>query len=91
MGGRECRGIRTLRYTYVRDLDGPWLLFDNRKDPFQLKNLARQPASMKLQAELEAILSRKLAEAHDEFRSGGEYLQKWGYAVDASGTVPYTQ
>jgi len=90
MGGRECRGIRTLRYTYMRDLDGPWLLFDNWKDPFQLKNLARQPSSMMLQAELDAILSRKLAEAHDDFRSGGEYLRNWGYTVDATGTVPYT-
>jgi len=42
-GGREYRGIRTLRYTYVRDLNGPWLLFDNEKDPYQLNNLVAQP------------------------------------------------
>ena len=33
LGGREYRGIRTLRYTYVRDQNGPWLLFDNQVDP----------------------------------------------------------
>src|SRR5262249_4014366 len=32
-GGREYRGIRTERYTYVRDLNGPWLMFDNQMDP----------------------------------------------------------
>ena len=37
--GREYRGVRTRRYTYVRDLKGPWLLYDNRADPFQLNNL----------------------------------------------------
>jgi len=30
-GGREYRGLRTTRYTYARSLDGPWLLYDNRK------------------------------------------------------------
>ena len=33
------RGIRTSRYTYVRDTDGPWLMYDNQSDPYQLKNL----------------------------------------------------
>src|SRR5262249_4348216 len=35
-GGREYRGVRTLRYTCVRDLHGPWLLFDNQSDPNQM-------------------------------------------------------
>jgi hypothetical protein len=38
-GGREYRGVRTPRSTYVRDLHGPWLLFDNQADPYQLHNL----------------------------------------------------
>jgi hypothetical protein len=89
MGGREYRGIRTLRYTYVRDLKGPWLLFDNKKDPDQLKNLIGLPGSAILQKKLDDILKRKLAEAHDEFLSAEEYIRKWGYTVDANGTVPY--
>ena len=31
-GGREYRGLRTKQHTYVRGLDGPWLLFDNIAD-----------------------------------------------------------
>jgi len=89
MGGREYRGIRTLRYTYVRDLSGPWLLFDNQKDPGQLKNLAGLPGSATLQKRLDATLHRKLTEAHDKFLPADEYIRKWGYEVRDDGTVPY--
>ena len=89
-GGREYRGIRTSRYTYVRDLKGPWLLFDNETDPYQMKNLVNQPGSAKLQAELEATLARKLKATGDEFLPGAEYIKKWGYTVDQNGTVKYT-
>ncbi len=33
------RGVRTLRYTYVRSTRGPWLLYDNETDPYQVHNL----------------------------------------------------
>ena len=88
-GGREYRGVRTRRYTFVRDLQGPWLLYDNEQDPYQMKNLVNQPGSAALQADLAAILARKLQETRDEFLPGPTYLKKWGYQVDASGTVPY--
>jgi arylsulfatase A-like enzyme len=90
-GGREYRAVRTKRYTYVRDLKGPWLLFDNQKDPYQLENLVDRPEHAKVQAELDALLKKKLAEAHDEFRQGADYIAKWGYKVNANGTMPYTK
>jgi arylsulfatase A-like enzyme len=90
VGGKEYRGIRTKRFTYVRDLNGPWLLFDNEKDPHQLENLVSRPESARDQARLDAELKRKLAAAHDEFRPGADYLAKWGYQVDATGTMRYT-
>jgi arylsulfatase A-like enzyme len=89
-GGREYRGIRTRRFTYVRDLEGPWLLYDNDRDSYQLENLCRKPEYAKTREELEGILREKLTATRDEFLPGAEYLKKWGYAVDASGTVPYT-
>jgi arylsulfatase A-like enzyme len=88
-GGREYRGVRTLRHTYVRDLTGPWLLFDNQKDPGQMNNLAGAPECAGLQRILDAMLDRKLAQAHDQFLPAQEYISKWGYTVDAEGTVPY--
>jgi arylsulfatase A-like enzyme len=90
LGGREYRAIRTARYTYARDLKGPWLLFDNQEDPYQLNNLAGKPEAATVQAELEAHLARKLKETGDEFLPAGEYIRKWGYKVNANGTVPYT-
>jgi arylsulfatase A-like enzyme len=91
VGGREYRGIRTTRYTYVRDLKGPWLLFDNKTDPYQLKNLVGSPRAAKRQAELEATLQHKLQAAHDDFLPAAYYIRQWNYAVDSSGTIPYTR
>jgi arylsulfatase A-like enzyme len=88
-GGREYRGIRTARYTYVRDLNGPWLLFDNQVDPCQLQNLVGKSKHAKLQTELEKVLARKLTEAKDEFLPAQTYVQKWGYTVDATGQIPF--
>lgn len=88
-GGREYRGLRTARYTYARDLNGPWVLFDNEKDPYQMTNLVNNTEYSELQYELENRLSLRLKENGDKFLSGMEYINKWGYPVDSTGTVPY--
>ena len=90
-GGREYRGVRTVRYTFVRDLNGPWLLFDNKTDPFQQNNLVGQAAHAALQAELDAQLTQKLKVNGDAFLSGPEYIRQRGYEVDANGTAPYAK
>ncbi len=89
-GGREYRGIRTRRYTYVRDLKGPWLLYDNAEDPYQLKNLCNNSEKAELQRELDKVLAQKLEQTKDEFLPAGQYIKKWSYTVDETGTVPYT-
>ncbi|MEK6477415.1 sulfatase [Catalinimonas sp. 4WD22] len=89
-GGREYRGLRTLRYTYTRNLKGPWQLFDNQQDPYQMNNLIDEPEYDTLQAALDALLTQKLKAQGDEFRPGMEYIAEWGYEVDERQTVPYT-
>lgn len=89
-GGKEYRGIRTERYTYVRDLFGPWLLFDNENDPYQLINLLFEDKNLSVQKELNEQLNKLLKERSDKFLPGDEYIKKWGYTVDSSGTVPFT-
>ena len=89
-GGREYRGLRTRRYTYICTLDGPWLLYDNEADPFQLDNLIDKPQHADLQKELDALLYCKLQDSRDKFLPGGAYIAKWGYHVGETGTVPYT-
>jgi arylsulfatase A-like enzyme len=90
VGGREYRGIRTARFTYVRDLEGAWMLYDDEKDPYQLHNLVGQPEYARVQADLDACLKHKLAAVHDLFLPGESYVQQWGYHLDKDGTVPYT-
>jgi len=89
-GGREFRGLRTPRYTYVRDLTGPWLLYDNESDPYQLTNLVNKPEAAEIQSKLDTLLKQRLTAAHDEFKPADYYLAKWGYKdhVDKTGTLP---
>ena len=88
-GGREYRAVRTAKHTFVRDLHGPWLLYDNEADPYQLNNLVGRPESTTLRAELDALLKKKLVEQRDDFRPGPEYVANWGYKVDEDETVRY--
>ncbi len=88
-GGREYRGIRTERYTYVRDLAGPFMLFDNHEDPWQQNNLLGRWGVEKVIEPLEKCLQEKLDALGDEFKPGMEYIREWGYEVDETGTVPF--
>ncbi len=91
VGGREYRGLRTLRYTYVRDLKGPWLLYDNQNDPYQLTNLVDDVSHRATIEDLDRQLSEKLARCDDALVPGVELLSKFGYAesVDETGTMPF--
>lgn len=88
--GTPFRGIRTSRYTFVRKQEGPWLLFDNLKDPYQMENLVGLSAHADLQAEMDDMLQGKLKERGDQFLPKEAYLEKWGYEVsDKNGEIPY--
>ncbi|MFO0952301.1 MAG: sulfatase [Isosphaeraceae bacterium] len=47
------RGVRTSRYMYARTAEGPWVLYDLKEDPYEMKNLARDPSRAELRAEME--------------------------------------
>jgi arylsulfatase A-like enzyme len=86
-GGKEYRGIRTSRYTYARDLNGPWLLYDNRQDPYQLVNLCNLQEYAELQQQLDDRLQALLKQRGDEFLSSDVYCQRRGYVLKDNGTV----
>jgi hypothetical protein len=73
----------------IADLNGPWLLFDNERDPYQTNNLANAAAQAALQEKMDQWLARKLKERRDEFRPAADYIAKWGDKVNARGTVVY--
>lgn len=50
------RGVRTRTHTYAVQLDGRWCLYDNTADPYQMKNLVRDPANNALIEKLDAAL-----------------------------------
>jgi arylsulfatase A-like enzyme/acetyl esterase/lipase len=80
------RAIRTSRYTYVRRLEGPWLLFDDQNDPYQTNNLVNQSA---LAHELNQRLQAALQGAHDDFRPPAYYVEKFGYELAPHGSISY--
>jgi len=88
-GGREFRGVRTAAHTYVRDLQGPWLLYDNREDSFQQVNRCNDPDFAPVRRSLDEILRQKLAETRDEFLPAEEYIRRFGYVTNDLGEVPY--
>lgn len=81
-GGKEYRGVRTEKYTYARDLNGPWLLYDNETDPFQMNNLVNKPEYSQIQNELENELNSLLQKTGDEFMEADYYMKKWNYDYD---------
>jgi len=88
-GGMEYRGIRTKRYTYAKTLEGPWLLFDYKADPYQLRNLVSDPEYKQIISMLDKQLDQKLSETNDQFLSGNAYIKRWGYEVDETGTISH--
>jgi arylsulfatase A-like enzyme len=77
-GFAEYRGLRTERHTYVRSIHGPWLLYDNQTDPYQMRNLCGKSGHKELQARLDRALDARLRRYKDDFLSGAEYLRRAG-------------
>jgi arylsulfatase A-like enzyme len=69
----EWRAVRTQRYTYVKWLDGKEELYDNRDDPYQMKDLAASREAQPVLERLRGRLRKLLADAHDEFLPGTAY------------------
>jgi len=86
-GGREYRGIRTRKYTYVRDLMGPWLLYDNEQDPYQVTNLVDMPQFAQLREYLDGVLKKKLADTADEFLPADTYMRRFNYLYDRNDSI----
>ncbi len=89
-GQGAYRSIRTKRYTYVRNLEGPWLMFDDRNDPWQMNNLIGKAGYEEIGRDLDAKLHAQLKKIGDDFRSPHSYIEEWGLEVDPDrGAVIY--
>ncbi|MCC5939225.1 MAG: sulfatase [Lunatimonas sp.] len=86
---RAYRAVKTSQYTYVRSLDGPWLLFDDNQDPLQMKNLVSDPEYAAVVDRLDGRLWRLLGKIGDEFHPAQWYLDRWNLKPGSHGSIPY--
>jgi len=70
---RPYRGVRTRTHTYVRDKQGPWFLYDNEKDPYQLHNLLEEKGKSAVPPELEREIEYWLEYTGDFFGENEDY------------------
>jgi len=88
---RPYRGIRTATHTYVRDREGPWLLYDNERDPYQMNNLIETAGPGAVPPRLEADLQEWLVRTADRFEDTDHYIDlidlETGLCTDPAGLV----
>jgi len=90
-GGREYRGLYNESFTFVRTLDGPWLLYDNLRDPQQLNNLIDDPDFADVVRERDDALTRRMQAIGDDFATGPEIIRRERYAVGPGGDIALEQ
>lgn len=84
----EWRGVRTVRYTYVETRQGPWLLYDNEADPYQLSNLVDRAGWAHVRRDLAEELRCWLQAVGDDFAPREAYWERFGFQVDEVGQIP---
>lgn len=89
VAGIEFRGVRTDRFTYIKDLKGPLYLFDNTKDPYQMNNLVNTSSLNSLQNDMEKRLANALRLANDDFLPEYRYINKFNIYLNPVGYHPY--
>ena len=87
-GFAEYRGLRTPRHTYVRSIHGPWLLYDNQADPYQMRNLVGKGEAKHLQSRLDRELDAELKRRKDDFLPAAEYIRRAGVGHYREVNVP---
>jgi arylsulfatase A-like enzyme len=61
------RGVRNDRYMYARSKRQPWVLYDLERDPYELKNLAGDPAARGIREQMEKELAEWMERSEDSW------------------------
>lgn len=76
--GHEWRALRDKRFTYaIYRRDKAELLFDNQEDPYQMHNLAKDPAHAATMKRFREMLASKMKSINDGFKNGTWYRDNW--------------
>jgi arylsulfatase A-like enzyme len=93
--GSEWRAVRDKRYTYTRYLrDGSEHLYDNLNDPYQTRNLVKDPGAQAVLKRMRDAMMSKMASLKDEFKTCTWYRDHWTapddpYSVTANAYGPF--
>jgi arylsulfatase A-like enzyme len=73
------RSLRTEEYMYARTVKGPWLLFDERKDPYETKNLVEERSARSIVQQMDRRLAAVMKETGDswEYRVAAGDVDNW--------------
>ncbi len=83
----EYRGVITDRYTYVRTIDGPFALIDNRNDPYQMTNLINDKNHAGTQERLDGLMRSHMDGIGDEMRPSDFFYKRFDIEFDHRGKV----
>jgi arylsulfatase A-like enzyme len=83
----EWRGVVTRTHTYASMRHKPWILYDDKRDPDQLRNLVDLPESEDLQASMERLMQHWLEKLNDPFENSDEVSAKY-YKGSEHGIMP---
>ena len=76
--GHEWRALRDKEYTYaIHRIDRQEMLFDNRIDPYQIKNLVSDPRYVHGLTRFRAMLKGKMTSINDTFEKSTWYRDHW--------------
>ncbi len=75
------RGVRTERYLYARTQSAPWLLYDLQKDPYEMHNLADDPAARSLRETMNGRLEKWMK------KIGDSWSLDWTVPVEDAGRL----
>lgn len=76
--GFEWRAVRNKRHTFaIYRRDGKELLFDNRTDPYQMRNLADDPAHRDVKEHLRSVMKQRMEAIGDTNESSAWYRDNW--------------
>jgi arylsulfatase A-like enzyme len=75
------RGVRTHRHMYAKYENRPWILYDLVNDPYQLRNLAGDPAAGTILADMEKRLDGWMR------RTGDSWKYNWESPVEDKGRL----
>ncbi|MBI4875136.1 MAG: sulfatase [Acidobacteria bacterium] len=79
------RGVRTRRHMYARFRNKPWVLYDLDRDPYQMDNLAGDPAAASLVKEMDQRIEAWMR------RTGDSWDYNWSEPVEDQGRLYRTR